>query len=280
MNVAHRAEWISSFERLLILIAAAPIAALSLGVLLIPDMFAHLVGAAGTDLYVYRLVGAAALGYAAALAWAARDKRWARLRLLVASLLGFSACAALGSVLQLLIGDTKGIVYLILVLGLAISALMASLLFVHRSAPRPASDINSWLVGFFAAATLLALPFALAPLFLPATFGQIFGLQATDLLLYRLGGAELAGYVVLGLLEIASRSSVEIHAAAIMVLFFNAVAVLASLLALFTGERSLLAYVIVAASGAIALVTLVELTRRTAGHPFGDKEYPTSQSAG
>ncbi len=279
MNLAHHVDAVADRERLLLVIAAIPIAVLSLGALLIPDTFAHLAGAVGSEPYIYRLVGAAALGYAAALVWALRGKRWSRVRLLVASLLGFSACGALGAILQLFSGDTKGIVYVILVLGLLVGALTAYLLYTHRTAPRPEANIHNWLVGFFAVATLVALPFALVPLFFPAAFGQFFGLRADDLLLYRLGGAELAGYVVLGVLEIQSRNEAEIHPAAIMVLFFNAMAVLASLLALLTGERSSLIYVVLVVSGVIAVVTLVQLARRAGGNVFGDDEYPAAQPA-
>jgi len=274
MDLTDRTDRITDLERLLLLTATVPIAVLSLGALLIPDLFARLLGATGAHLYLYRLVGAAALGYMAALAWALRSTRWASVRLLIAALLGFSASAALGAVLQLLIGDTKGIVSVILVLGLAVSALTTALLFAHRATSRSASNISRWLVGFFVGATLVALPFAFVPLFFPAAFAHAFGLRATDLLLYRLGGAELAGYVVLGILEIQSRSSVEIHPAAIMVLFFNSVAVLASLLAMVAGERSPLAYVVAAASGAVAVVTLLALTRRTGGHLFRDEASP------
>jgi len=279
VDAVNRADRLTERERLLLLIATVPIALLSLGALLIPDAFAHLVGATGADLYIYQLVGAAALGYAGALAWAVRSARWAHIRLLVAALLGFSAAAALGSILQVLLRDTKGIVYLILVLGLATSALTAYLLYAHRAASRPAPDISTWLVGFFAGATLVALPFALVPLFFPAAFAHAFGLHATDLLLYRLGGAALAGYVVLGITEIQSRSAVEIHPAAIMVLFFNGAAVLASLVALVAGERSSLTSIVVVVSGAIAIVTFVQLTRRTGGRPFADDESPAVQAA-
>lgn len=280
MDSARHADQISDRERLLLFVAAIPIAVLSLGALLIPDAFAQLIGAVGAEPYIYRLVGAAALGYAVALIWALRGKRWARVRLLVASLLGFSAMGAIGSVLQLLIGDTKGIVYLILMLGILVGALTAYLLYAHRGTPHPTADIPGWLVGFFAIATLLALPFALFPLFFPEAFGQAFGLRVADLLLYRLGGAELAGYAVLGVLEIQSRSMVEIHPAAIMVLFFNVMAVVASLLALFTGENSTLTYVVIIVSGAVAAVTLLELARRTRGDLFGEQEYSPAQPTG
>lgn len=279
MDTIRHTDRVSSGERLLLLIAAALIAVLSLAALLVPDPFAHLIGATGVEPYVYRLVGAAALGYAASLAWALRDNRWSRLRLLVASLLGFSAAGVVGAILQLLSGDTKGIVYVILVLGLAVAALTAYLLYRYRSVPRPAPNIHNWLIWFFAIATLVAVPFALVPLFFPTGFAQLFGLKPDDLLLYRLGGAELAGYVVLGALEIQSRNTAEIHPAGIMVLFFNAMAVLASLLALFTGERSPLIYTVIVVSGAIAILTFIELSRYTRGDIFGD-ERPVSQAAG
>jgi hypothetical protein len=275
-----QADQLTNRERLLLLIAAIPIALLSLGALLFPDAFAALIGAAGAEPYIYRLVGAAALGYATALAWALRGNDWVRVRLLVAALCGFSVTGALGALLQLLIGDSKGIVYLILVLGLAVGALTAYLLYAHRAAPRPAANIQNWLVWFVVVATLLAVPFALAPLFFPEGFAHLFGLRATDLLLYRLGGAELAGYVVLGALEFQSRNVSELHSAAIMVLFFNGMAVLASLLALITGEQSALTYIVVVVSGVIAVLTFLQLERRTGGNLFRDDEISTAQPAG
>lgn len=280
MDSTRHANQITSSERLLLFVAALPVALLSLGALFTPELFARLIGAEGAEPYIYRLVGAAALGYAAALVWALRGVRWARLRLLVAALLGLSVSGAVGALLQLLMGDTKGIVYLILALGLAIAALSAYLLAKYRAVPRPAANLAPWLVGFFIAATALAVPFALFPLFFPEAFGQAVGLRATDLLLYRVGGAELAGYVVLGIFEIQSRNASEVHSAAIMVLFFNVMAVVASLLALFTGESSPLTYVVVVVSGAIAILTFFALARRTGGRLFGDEEYPATQPAG
>lgn len=277
MDMVHHADQITERERLFLYVVAVPIAIMSLAVLLVPEEFARLIGAVGAEPYIYRLVGAAALGYVAALAWALRGNRWVRMRLIVAALLGFSVAGVLGALLQLLIGDTKGIVYVILVLGLLVSALTAYVLYQHRAAPRPEATIHNWLVTFFVVATLLALPFALVPLFFPAAFGHAFGFRADDLLLYRLGGAELAGYVVLGILETRSRRLHEIHAAAIMVLFFNAMAVVASLLALITGERSSLAWVVLVVSGAIAAITFREMSRVTGGNLFGNEEYPVAQ---
>jgi hypothetical protein len=106
------------------------------------------------------------------------------------------------------------------------------------------------------------------PLLFPTAFAQAFGLPTVDLLLYRLGGAELVGYVVLGALEVQSRNAVELHPAAIMVLCFNGLAVLASLVALAAGERSFLTYVVVVASGTVAVVTVLALRHYTGGHLF------------
>jgi hypothetical protein len=262
----------NNLERLLLLIATIPIAVLSLAALLIPEQFARLAGAAGSDPYIYRLVGAAALGYAGSLAWALRGTSWAHIRLLVAALLGFSLCGTLGALLQLGTGDTKGIVRLILIVGLTVSALCAILLFHHRAVPRPEPNITGWLIVFFVVATCVAVPFAVVPLFFPEAFAHTFRLGTSDLLLYRVGGAELAGYVVLGILEVQSRSTSEIHSAAIMVLFFNAMAVLASLLALLAGERSSLLYVVIVISSAISVLTLVELARFTGGRVFAEED--------
>jgi hypothetical protein len=279
MGFADRTERTTDLERLLLLLVTIPIAVLSVGALLIPDPFAHLIGATGatSSLYLYRLVGAAGLGYVAALVWALESPRWAIVRLLIAALLGFSASGALGAVLQLLSGDTKGIVWVILVLGLGVGLLSSVLLVAHRGAPRRPPNLSTWQVGFVMGATLVVLPFALVPLFFPVAFAQAFGLPPVDVLLYRLGGAELVGYVVLGLLELQSRNTVELHSAAIMVLFFNGMAVLASILALMAGERSSLSYVVLVASGAVAGVTLLALLRYTGGHIFRHEASPSSK---
>jgi hypothetical protein len=259
-------------ERLLLLLATLPIAALSLGALLVPEQFAHLAGATGANSYIYRLVGAAALGYAGSLAWALRETGWAHIHLLVASLLAFSICGALGSLLQLGSGDTMGIVWLILVLGLAVATLCSLMLYRYWAVSRPEPNIGGRLLVFFVVATCVAVPFAVAPLFYPAAFGHAFGLGTADLLVYRVGGAELAGYVVLGILQVQSRNTSEICPAAIMVLLFNAMAVLVSLLALLGGERSSLIYIDMVISGAIAVVTLLELTRFTGRGVFSEDE--------
>src|SRR5262249_23093461 len=151
--------------------------------------------------------------------------RWASVRLILAALLGFSVSGALGAVLQLLSGDSKGIVWMVLVLGLCVSVLTTALLVTHRAAARQSPNLSTGLVGFVVGATLVVLPFALVPLLFPTAFAQAFGLPPVDLLLYRLGGAELAGYVVLGALELQSRNALELHPAAIMVLCFNGLAV-------------------------------------------------------
>jgi hypothetical protein len=263
-------ERITDLERLLLLIVSVPVAVLGVGALLVPDQFAHLIGATGatSTLYLYRLVGAAGLGYVAALSWGLWTTIWASVRLLAASLLGFGASGAGGAVLQLLSGDTKGIVWVILVLGLAVSVLTTVLLIAHRGALRRQPNVSAGLVGFVVGATLVVLPFALVPLLSPTAFAQALGLPTVDLLLYRLGGAELVGYVVLGALEVQSRNAVELHPAAIMVLFFNGLAVLASLVALVAGERSFLTYLVVVASGTVAVVTVLALQRYTGGHLF------------
>jgi hypothetical protein len=256
-----RATQLSGLERILLLVPIVGSAFFGLGALLIPLRFATAFGYSGHDPYVYRLVGAAIVGFAGALAWAALGKVWERARLLVIAGLAISVSSLYAVAVEVAGGHAQPVVYLVLALRLAIVAITGWVLYMHRGAPRPAQDIASWLVWFLALATLLSVPFALLPLFVPVQFGHSFGFQATDVFTYREGGATLVGYATLGVFEVLSRRWAEVRSAAIMVVMFNTLAALVSILALVNNTGKSLAPIVLVASGVIAVATLVELLR-------------------
>lgn len=259
--VEDRATQLSGLERILLLVPIVGGAFFGLGTLLIPATFATTFGYTGHDPYIYRLLGAAIVGFAGALAWAILGKEWKRARLLVIAIAAISVSSFYAIGMEIAGGHAQPVVYLVLVLYLAIAAITVTALYTHRSAPRPAPDIASWLVWFLALATLLSVPFALLPLFFPVQFGQYFGFQATDVFAYREGGATLVGYATMGVFEVVSRRWAEIRSAAVMVVVFNTLAAIVSIVALANGTGKSLALIVLPASGVIAVATFVELLR-------------------
>jgi hypothetical protein len=102
------------------------------------------------------------------------------------------------------------------------------------------------------------------PLLLPATFGHAFGLPGVDVFVYRLGGAAVLGYAVLGAFEVRSRAWAEIRSAAIMVVVFNGLGAIACALVLLGALRDVpgtLAPLALVASALVAVATGIELAR-------------------
>ncbi len=264
----ERAARLSGLERLLLLVPLLGALVFGLTLLLAPQQMAVAVGAPGNDLYLYRLAGAATLGCAAAMAWAIAGDSWARARLVVVATLAFSVGSLYSCGLAIADGQANPGVSIILAVSFIIVAITSLLVYAHRRAPRPAPDIARWLVAFLVAATLLSAPFALLPLFLPVQFGQYFGLQASagDIFIYHEGGAALLGYATLGVFEVLSGTWQEIRSAAVMVVVFNALAALVSLVVgagagLLPDKGGTLAPLVAVASGLVAAATVAELAR-------------------
>ena len=259
-SAMDRATRLSGLERILLLVPIVGGAFFGLGTLLIPETFAATFGYTGHDPYIYRLLGAAIVGLAGALAWAILGNSWARMRLLVTATFMFNVGSLYACGVEIAGGHATSVVYLVLVASIVIVAITGWLLYTHHGPP-PVPDIAGWLVWFLAAATLLSVPFAVLPLFFPVQFGQYFGFQATDVFIYREGGAALLGYAMMGATEVRSRRWAEIRSAAVMVVIFNTLAALVSVLAIANGTGKSLAPIVLLASGVIAVATFVELLR-------------------
>jgi len=117
------------------------------------------------------------------------------------------------------------------------------------------------LVWVLVIATLSAAFFGLAPLLLPDVGGHFFGFKATDIFIFRQAGAASLGYAVMGVFELQSRRWLELRLPVVMGTVFNGLAFLASLVAIATGELSLLVYLVAPVSLAVTVVLLVALRR-------------------
>jgi hypothetical protein len=255
---------LSDRERALLLAPLAGSLALGLLAYEVPLAFARLTGGAASDAIIARLAGAATLGYTAALVYALYRRAWTAARLPVLATLVFAVAALFACLATLVSGNGRPLVYVILLAAVAVGGIAVVVLRAHRAEAPPAADIAPWLHWFVLGATVLSVPFGLLPLFAPGTFARAFDLPGADVFVYRLGGAALVGYAVLGYFELRSRAWAEIRSAAIMVVVFNGLGAIACALVLLGALRDApgtLAGLALAAGALVAVATGVELAR-------------------
>jgi hypothetical protein len=260
---AGEASRLAGLERLLLLMPLASGGAVALAALLLPVRLATMAGYPGNDHYIYRLAGAAGLGYAAGLALALRSNEWPPVRLPVTAVLAYNLASIYACGAEIAGKSATWVVYLILVASLGFVALTGGLLFRHQeAAPGAGPRVARWVVWLLVLATILAATFGLLPLLFPVQFGQFFGLQATDTFIYHQAGAATFGYAVMGVGELMSRRWGEIRWPAVMALTFNGIACVVSLLAIVAAKPSLLTYLVAPASLVVAVGMIVALRRK------------------
>jgi hypothetical protein len=230
--------------------------------LLLGSVFGAALGFPGNDAFIYRLAGAATLGYAVALIMGIRQGDWALVRLVVIATLAFNVASIYACVVQLMAGNNNLVIYLILGTSLAITAITASMLNRHAGVERPAVDISVWYTRFSILGTVLSAVFGLGPLLLPVLPAQLLGFHGTDVFLIRQAGAASLGYAVMGLYGIRSGAWQELRLPLVMALIFNGFSFLASVIALFGGEPVLISAVIGAASLFYTVVGIVAYQRK------------------
>ncbi|MBX7233696.1 MAG: hypothetical protein K1X65_04875 [Caldilineales bacterium] len=230
--------------------------------LLAPKFLAQISAAPGNDPYIYRLAGAATLGYAIVLTMAIMGGRWLPARIVVIATLAFNLGSLYAIALTVAGGGAAWIVYAILVASIAITAITAWMLYRHRPAPAVTPDVAPWLAWLVRLLMVVATLVGASVLFAPVLFAQIFGLAGTDLFLYRQAGAATLGYGVMGFFQLRSRSWQQWRLPSAMSLVFNGVSFLVSLLAVVNGEALPLAYIITAASLAATVGSFLALLRQ------------------
>lgn len=231
-----------------------------------PATFADLLGFAGTDLFTYRLAGAATFAYAIGMtagAWAS----WRELRIPIASTFAFNAASIFACLLAIVGGGAQWIVFVILLASVVFTLGTGQLL---REPPLIAAGkaraelerpMAQWLVGLFGIGTVAAAVFGLGPLILGGLFGELVGASGNDPFVYRQAGAATFGAAVGGYLVLQSRRWSEGRIATLMAVTFNGLSVIAAIAEILRGGPPI-AWVILAAAGLTTVGMGLALYRR------------------
>ena len=252
---------LNTLERLLLLLPTAGGFVFGVLPLLLGGAFGAALGYPGNDSFVYRLAGAATLGYAVALILGLRQGDWAALRLVVIGTLTFNLASIYACVAHLMAGDTNLFVYLIFGTSIAITAITLWLLNRHASEAQIGPEVSGGYIRFLVLGAVLSGTFGLLPLLLPVLGATLTGFQGTDVFLIRQGGAASLGYAVMSIVGSRSGQWQEIRLPLIMALVFNGFSFLASVIALFSGEPVLMGVVIGAASLFVTIVGTIAYRR-------------------
>jgi len=236
---------------LALLIAAG--AVFGLAPLLAPGTFASLTGFAGTDVFVYRLAGAATFGYAVGLlaGWRAS---WTELRIPIAATYVFNAASIVACLVAIAAGNAQIVVYVILLASILFTAGTGALLRwppLGAAGPdRPELDhpLPTWLTALFAIGVAAAAVFGLGPLILGGGFGTFVGATGADAFVYRQAGAATLGAAVGGAMVLMSRRWSAARLPALMALTFNGLSVIAAKVEI-ASSATPVAYLILVAAG-------------------------------
>ncbi len=230
---------------------------------LAPDLYASITGYTGRDPLVYRLGGAATVGYlvAAIVALQARA-RWAELRIHSIAVVTFTAAAVVASGWAILDGDRHLVAEIVLVAAALFT--VVAVVFIRRDSgdrvdPGPA--IPTPFRGVIALATLSAATFGLFPLLAPGLFAQLFGLAGTDEWIFRLAGAACLGYATAGVATFGAAGYRLVLVQNRAAITFNALGAVAAWLGVITASGGLLAPLVAIAATFFA-VALTVLDRR------------------
>ena len=237
-----------------------------LATLIAPATFASLTGFEGTDLFTYRLAGAATFAYAAGLTAGSRAS-WAELRIPIASTFTFNAASIGACLVAIGSGGAQPIVYVILVASTLFALGTAQLL---RERPMAASGkaraelerpIAQWIQVLFGIGVAAAAVFALGPLVLGGQFGVLVGASGDDPFVYRQAGAATLGAAVGGLLVLRSSRWSAVRIPALMAITFNGLSVIASIIEIVRGGPPV-AFLILAAAAFTTAGMALALYRR------------------
>ncbi len=231
-----------------------------------PATYATRTGFAGTDLFTYRLAGAATFAYAAGLTAGFRAS-WAELRIPLASTFTFSAASILACVLAISAGGAPLIVYAALVASVAFALGLGTVLrrppitMTGKARAELERPIAPWLVGLFVVGVAAATVFALGPLLLGGEFGKLLGASGDDPFVYRQAGAATLGAAVGGFLVLRSRRWSAARLPALMAVTFNGLSVIAAIIELLRGGPPI-AWLILSAAGLTTVGMALALYRR------------------
>ena len=248
---------------------AAAALVFSLAPLLITATYASVLGFQGDDPLIYRLGGAATLGYAVvALIALVRPKTWDELMIPSLATFAFALGAFGASLVELLLGAQQPVVPFVVVAGAGFTVIAgvliarAGLHLDDRGAPLVTGE--RLVIGL---AALSAATFGVLPLLAPQPFAQVFGLPASDAWVFRLAGAGCLGYAVAGVASLRVGGWRAMRLQNIAAITFNSVAAVAAWLAVANGDGGWLAPIVALAATFFAVALTVS---PSAGPENGD----------
>jgi hypothetical protein len=231
-----------------------------------PATFAALTGFQGTDLFTYRLAGAATFAYAVGLA-SGSQASWVELRIPIASTLAFNAASILACLAAIVGGGAPWLVYVILVASIVFTAGTSQLLrdpplsVAGKARAELERPIAQWLVALYVIGVAAATVFALGPLILGGQFGVLVGASGDDPFVYRQAGAATLGAAVGGILVLQSRRWSSARLPTLMALTFNGLSVIAAIVEIIRGGPPI-AFLILGAAGLTTVGMGLALTRK------------------
>lgn len=236
---------LSGWDRFLLFLPIPGAVAFGLGPLLFPDASARSVGLAGDDPYVLRLAGGGTFAFAIALALAIKQGHWLPARFLAVATVVFSVLALPVCALEFLAGSAPPVVYAFFADSLVQVLALGWLLLRYRSVRGGPREIaNTAVVTGLAGATVVGLLVGLVALLGPQQAASLFGYHGSDVVIYRLAGAETLGYAAMGILMLRSRNWVETRLPAVIAVVFNGLALVSTLVGLVQGGPLLLPAVV------------------------------------
>jgi hypothetical protein len=231
-----------------------------------PATFAALTGFEGTDLFTYRLAGAATFAYAIGLA-SGSQASWVELRIPIASTFAFNAASIVACVVAVFTAGAPWIVYVILLASIVFAAGTWQLL---REPPLAAAGkaraelerpIAQWLVVLYVIGVVAATIFALGPLLLGGQFGVLVGATGHDSFVYRQAGAATFGAAVGGILVLRSQRWSATRLPTLMAVTFNGLSVIAAIVEVIGGGPPI-AFLILGAAGLTTVGMSLALARK------------------
>ena len=247
-------------ERVLLAVPLLGGAAFGLIAFVAAPPLAAALGYTATDAYVFRLGGAATLGYAVALTLAIRDGSWVAARWVVLATLVFNVVSVGACAIEIQRGRVQPVVFVILAASVAIVVIATALLARHRAPAGPA-DVATWLTWTTGLAVVAAAVFGIVPLF-PATFAAFAGYTGQDVFVWRQAGAATLGYAVMGVGELTTRRWAEMRLPAVMGVAFNGLAFVASVIELLARGFTILDALVTPAALVFAGLFALAIARR------------------
>jgi hypothetical protein len=223
-----------------------------------PAIAADAGGLTGAEPFIYRLAGAAALGYAVAAALSLMKPGWYRFRIPAAASYTFNAAAVVAALITLFEGGSNFWVWFILI---AAAAFVFVLIYVTRRDQGPPAPAQPTLDRparvLLTLASIAAGIFGLAPLFAAEFFADFGGFDPSDLFIYRLAGAATFGYAFGGYLSLRDGRWEAIRLQNLAAIVFNGLSAVAGLMYVMDGGTSLVGWLILVAASLFTVTLLI-----------------------